>query len=84
LAGRGEQIEFCFEIFEVQSEIENTDVEVGLLRQSACRAKACGADRGSTRRAQSEAAKKISRPRSFRQRASVRLTGDRHRSNPLI
>src|SRR5208283_1164987 len=67
-------IELRLEIFEVQSELEDSYVEVGLLRQSAGLAKACRAKGGRARRPQAKAAKKISPRRSFRRMNNVRLT----------
>ena len=68
------QIELGLEIFEVQRELENGDVHVGLRRQSAGPAKACRAKGGRARRPQPEAAKKISPRRAFRRMTNVRLT----------
>ena len=74
MAGCRAQIELRLEIFEVQSELEDSDVEVGLLRRSAGLAEGRRAKGGGARRSQAEAAKKISPRRSFRRMTNVRLT----------
>src|SRR6516225_1803993 len=68
------RIELGLEIFEIQSELEDSDVEVGLLRQSAGSAKARRAKGGGAGRP--EAAKNVSPRRSFRRMTDVRLTKD--------
>jgi hypothetical protein len=75
MAERGARIELGLEIFEVQSELEDRDVHVGLLRHSTGLGKACRAGDGRARCP--EPAKKLPPSRLFGPMIIDRLTKDR-------